>query len=339
MNILKSLNNQYYKKIFFPNYKSNWVLGNEYKELKKISKKINLNSTYVPYKQYCYIPDKYYAINRNLFHLLGNRVIFDYFHGNPSLSSDFLKIYKNLRKKINNFYKIRVSNTGMLNFFLNDGLDNNLFKLIHIGININSFPRRNIEDKELMRAKYMIPKESFVLGSFQKDGNGWGEGNTPKLIKGPDIFLNTIKFLKSRISNLFVLLTGPSRGYVKSNLEKMGINYKHIYLDDYKKIYELYHILDYYVIASREEGGPKALLESMATGVPIVSTNVGQAIDLLKNNINGFKSITFDPEEIGNLLLNNANPNEELINNARITAEQNDYNEQLDSWKSIFPHL
>ena len=29
-----------------------------------------------------------------------------------------------------------------------------------------------------------IPEDYLVIGSFQKDGEGWGEGLKPKLIKG-----------------------------------------------------------------------------------------------------------------------------------------------------------
>ena len=39
----------------------------------------------------------------------------------------------------------------------------------------------------------------------------------------------------------------------------------------------LYHALDIYLITSREEGGPMGLLESIACGTPVASTNVGMA--------------------------------------------------------------
>ena len=41
-----------------------------------------------------------------------------------------------------------------------------------------------------------------------------GKGNEMKLIKGPDILINVLKILSSKIDNLFVVLSGPSRGYV-----------------------------------------------------------------------------------------------------------------------------
>ena len=110
----------------------------------------------------------------------------------------------------------------------------------------------------------------MVIGSFQKDGKGWGEGNEPKLIKGPD-----------------VLLTGPARGYVKTGLESLKIPCKHLYLQDYREIGKYYQALDAYLVTSREEGGPKGVLESMASGIPLISTRVGQAQDLVKQGING----------------------------------------------------
>ncbi|MEK9846029.1 glycosyltransferase [Thalassospira sp.] len=40
-----------------------------------------------------------------------------------------------------------------------------------------------------------------------------------------------------------------------------------------------------YFMTSREEGGPMGLTESMACGVPVVSTAVGMAPDLLTGNM------------------------------------------------------
>ena len=53
---------------------------------------------------------------------------------------------------------------------------------------------KNILNKTDLRKKFNIPQSAFVIGSFQKDGNGWGEGNEMKLIKGPDILINVLKF-------------------------------------------------------------------------------------------------------------------------------------------------
>ena len=81
-----------------------------------------------------------------------------------------------------------------------------------------------------------------------------GFGNNPKLIKGPDIFLKVIKILKDKIPNLYIFLTGPSRGYTKIGLRKMGVPFYHRYFRSYEDIIKSYKSLDTHLFCSREEG-------------------------------------------------------------------------------------
>lgn len=147
------------------------------------------------------------------------------------------------------------------------------------------FPVQEIE-KMRLRMELGIPENTICIGSFQKDGVGWGDGMEPKLIKGPDVFLEAIRIL-ARVHPLFVLLTGPARGYVKSGLEKIGVPFRHVELDDFHKIPSFYQCLDLYMIASREEGGPQAVLEAPACGIPVISTRVGLAPDIIEDGVSG----------------------------------------------------
>src|SRR5690606_23295455 len=104
----------------------------------------------------------------------------------------------------------------------------------------------------------------------------------PKLIKGPDLFLETVESL-SKIYPIHCLLTGPSRGYVMNGLRRRGISFTHRFLKTPDEVAKLYQCLDLYVISSREEGGPKALLEAMAARVPVVTSRVGMAADIIEN--------------------------------------------------------
>jgi glycosyltransferase involved in cell wall biosynthesis len=121
------------------------------------------------------------------------------------------------------------------------------------------------EERVQARHRFGVPREAFCVGSFQKDGVGWGDGFEPKLIKGPDILLAALQKVPRR--DLFVLVSGPARGYVLRGLEKAGVRFACL---GFKRSWEmpaLYHALDAYVISSREEGGPAALLEAMGCGV------------------------------------------------------------------------
>ncbi|KKN06555.1 hypothetical protein LCGC14_1076100 [marine sediment metagenome] len=98
--------------------------------------------------------------------------------------------------------------------------------------------------------------------------------------------------------NIHVFLTGPARGYVKKRLKEVNIPYTHIFLKNYLDIVECYNTLDLYIITSRVEGGPKALLEAMAVGVPIVSTKIGMVPEIIKHGINGFVADIDDIDQL-----------------------------------------
>lgn len=124
------------------------------------------------------------------------------------------------------------------------------------------------------------------------------KGLEPKWVKGPDTLLAVVDRLR-RECNLFVLLTGPARGYVTSGLDRMGIPYRHAYLPRYEDIVPYYWALDAYLIPARDEGGPMSLLESMATGVPVVATRVGMCADIVETETNGLLA---EVDDVGGLV-------------------------------------
>src|SRR4029453_13118773 len=83
--------------------------------------------------------------------------------------------------------------------------------------------------------------------------------------------------------------------------ERLGIPYRHVLLRSREELARAFHALDLYVVASRQEGGPKAVLEAMATGVPIVSTRVGQAADLIEHGVNGWLAEVEDSMSLAEL--------------------------------------
>ena len=102
------------------------------------------------------------------------------------------------------------------------------------------------------------------------------------------------------------------------NVELLG----HVEQDDLVKLYQNALI---FVFPSHYEGLPTAILEAMASGLPIVTTSVSGCKDLIDDNYNGllvppnnhcklYESILY--------LLNNPDFREYLGENARLTAEK-----------------
>jgi len=145
-------------------------------------------------------------------------------------------------------------------------------------INQNIFYQ--LENKELIRNKYNIDSSNFVIGSFQRDTEG-SDLISPKLSKGPDRLVQVIEHFVKNESNITVLLAGKRRNFIINELEMRDINYKYFEMVDFSTLNELYNCLDLYVVSSRYEGGPQAILECAISKTPIISTDVGVAPEIL----------------------------------------------------------
>lgn len=215
-----------------------------------------------------------------------NRVFMTWFHGDPA-DPLMQPTFEKLRAALPGLERIVVSCTATRDHALSAGIPAAAMVQIPLGVDLGLFVPPSPQERAASRARLGVPEGAICIGSFQKDGEGWQEGNKPKRVKGPDVFLAAVEHLKARVPDLFVLLTGPARGYLKAGLDRLGVPYAHHHLDDYRRIVTCYHALDLYLIASRVEGGPQALLESWAAGVPVVSTRMGMPADLIAHGRNG----------------------------------------------------
>ena len=97
--------------------------------------------------------------------------------------------------------------------------------------------------------------------------------------------------------------------------------------------------MDLYLVTSREEGGPRMILESMACGIPLVSTKVGQAADLIKHGWNGWLADIGDYEGIAHQVKNVLEQKSSIsgiLVNGRTTAQQNSAISLVPMWKNFF---
>lgn len=161
---------------------------------------------------------------------------------------------------------------------------------------------RPVSEKHTLRQKFSIPENKFVIGSFQRDTEG-SDLKTPKLSKGPDIFCDIVERLDPKPH---ILLSGWRRQYVISRLTNADITYSYFELVDVNTLNELYNCLDLYLVTSRYEGGPQAVIECASNKTPILSTDVGIANQALIEKcilndtidfINNIKSDNFDYSE------------------------------------------
>lgn len=126
-----------------------------------------------------------------------------------------------------------------------------------------------------------LEPDAFYVSSFQRDTEG-KDLISPKLEKGPDRFCDAIEILQRHGRNPIPYLGGWRRQYVINRLEKIGIDYYYPQpLPPISQIPWMYAASSLYVVGSRYEGGPQAIFECASMQVPIVSTDVGAASEIL----------------------------------------------------------
>jgi glycosyltransferase involved in cell wall biosynthesis len=248
-----------------------------------------------------------------------------YLHGRPGTEGypEFDRAFETLRGQPARFSRIQVTHAEMRDLVLEAGVEPGSVHLIPIGIDLENFPIVTAERRSAARARLALPDDAFVVGSFQKDGVGWGEGLEPKLIKGPDVLVSALRRMQTAIPELRVLLTGPARGYVRRELDRAGIPHEHMVAGSRAELAAAYHAVDVCVVPARQEGGPKSVLESMASGVPLVTTRVGQATDLVEDGANGWLVDVEDADGLAERMIEiQAGRAARVPESARATAER-----------------
>lgn len=134
----------------------------------------------------------------------------------------------------------------------------------------------------------------------------------PKLKKGGDILIDAIKDLVDEIPdlNLYIALEVPENHLIKQLVKKYSLE-SHVNFVGFLKpdIYmALLNSVDLLAMPSRMEPFGMVYLEAMALGTPIIASNVGGGVEIIKNGHNGILTSP-EPYEVSNAILNIYNDN------------------------------
>lgn len=315
-----------------------WALDQEQTELLSLEGRLSFRFQTSPSPippRLTYFLDRHQFLKKR-FLLRSSKSVINFFHGVPSHSSKFSGWLSELEKRKRALAGIRVSHHEMRALLVERGFHEGV-SVIPIPVSDMFFREQRTQQEFQVRKSLGLSNSQFVIGSFQKDGQGWGSGATPKYEKGPDLFLDVIRELRKKFDNLAVLLVGPSRGYMENGLSQLGVPFRSLGRVAWESLPSLYRALDIYLVTSRDEGGPKSVLESLASGIPVISTPVGQARDFLSPPAALRVAMSFNPEELAFLVEHCidggsvASPDE-----ARMFASKFRIINQVPTWEAFF---
>lgn len=98
--------------------------------------------------------------------------------------------------------------------------------------------------------------------------------------KGADVFIDALSSIGDRVIQGVIVGDGPERTTEQARADSIAPG-RFLWLGAVPDAARYFAAFDLFVMSSRAEGLPMVLLEAMAAGVPIVTTNVGGIPDLL----------------------------------------------------------
>ena len=153
------------------------------------------------------------------------------------------------------------------------------YQLIRSGVEFDSFLKKRGMKKEA-REMLGIPVDAPVVGTVIR--------LAPQ--KHPEAIVDVAKqVVKSFPEVRFVIVgDGPLSDYLRSYVEEMNLQENFLLLGSRKDVAEILPAFDVFLLTSRSEGLPRAMLEALAVRIPVVATDVGGIAELVNGLKNGF---------------------------------------------------
>lgn len=178
-----------------------------------------------------------------------------------------------------------------------------------------------ILEKRLYSLENVDGKNTFKIGII---------GNLAVKYKGYDIALqslNKLRVINPQMKFVFHLVGGGDQSYVNSLIKKFNMqDYCNVvgHLKSGKEIFDFLDSLDLYLHPSRQEGLPRAVIEAMSRGCPILASSIAGVPELLPSE---FLHRPGDAKKLaGDLIsvLSNVNLRKEMaISNFKAAKEYN----------------
>jgi len=131
-------------------------------------------------------------------------------------------------------------------------------------MDLDRFPLVGASERRHARAALGLPSEARVITHF-----GWDWAR-----KGGDLYLEAVALLVSRRLADFVAVTVGGGDMARGLSARLGLDEVVRVLEPTDNVQLLYAAADMFVTPSRAEGMPFAMLEALASGLPVVATDI-----------------------------------------------------------------
>lgn len=197
---------------------------------------------------------------------------------------------------------------------------------IYNGIDVDKYNGKF--DKNTILSELNIPKDAFIVGMV---------GRLAKQ-KSPETFLKIAERISMLVKNSFFILVGDGelRKDVEKSIVEKGLTNKVKITGWTNEVAEYISVFDIGILTSKWEGFGLVLAEYMASGKPIVASNVGGIPTVIENNRNGILVDSNDIDGFVDGILKIKNNKE--LRDSFITNSYKDVREKFDIRRVVREH-
>jgi glycosyltransferase involved in cell wall biosynthesis len=149
------------------------------------------------------------------------------------------------------------------------------YRTIRLGFDLSPLGAIDGPARHAARRALEVPPDAHVVSTVGR--------LTP--IKQHRLFLEAARLIAARDAAALFLVVGDGelRDELEERARELGIGSRTRFLGWRRDLATIYAATDVFLLTSRNEGTPVALIESLASGVPGVSTDVGGVRDVIDN--------------------------------------------------------
>ena len=157
------------------------------------------------------------------------------------------------------------------------GIPLNKIETIQNGVDLEQF--RPIEDPKKLKKSFRIPENHVVIGSV---------GRLVE-VKQYDVFLKVLSSIMKKEAFISAVLIGdgPLREDLEHLAEELKIRNRVHFLGQLNDISKAINLMDIFILTSKSEGLSNTILEAMASGLPVVATDVGGTNEIVVHGETG----------------------------------------------------
>jgi UDP-glucose:(heptosyl)LPS alpha-1,3-glucosyltransferase len=201
--------------------------------------------------------------------------------------------------------------------------------VIPLGVNTEEF-KTNTDNRIKIRHDYKIEDNEVVLmfsgHEFRK--------------KGLEFIIRSLPLVKGDVKLLVIGNGKPS--YYKKLAAELGVLNKVLFLQFVPDIKDYYAASDIFVFPSLHEGFGLVITEAMSSGLPVITTKLTGASEIITDEYDGFLLNEVNPKEIAekmSILIEDENLRRQMGRNARETAENYTWDETAKRTLEVYEEI